>query len=510
MPVQEISERSEMDQHLAALLTNSAAVRAVAEAVECTLGPKGLDCMLVDELGSLLVTNDGVTILRNMDITHPAAKILIGAAEHQEAQVGDGTTTVTVLASALITEAVNQAVKGVPVVKLIEGIQAGVAKALEYLSTAAIRLDDLYSNILDDVARVAGRGYDDLSRMITQAARLLGPAKLSDPGFFLANQVITLEGSFSQLIRGTIIDREPLNQSMPRQITGAKIIILDDALEVPRFEQAIGTESGFQRELEYQAELNENVRKLADLGVSAIFTDRAISDQVEDLLTDLGVMAVQRVSRNEWYRLAELTGARPIKRSSLFRPPAELTGVIGYAGEIFVDEKFKQIRVLGTNEQSFITLIAGGPTPEIVSEKERIIKDASSAVQAAWTGGVVPGGGSVELAIARRLSQFQLRGMANYGFQCVIEALKRPMTQICLNAGFNPLEKIEEVLAHTGSFDTYAYGVNCDTGAVEDVTAAGIWDPYAVKYHAIKTAGEVCESILRITTIIKMKSLGES
>jgi chaperonin GroEL (HSP60 family) len=163
--------------------------------------------------------------------------------------------------------------------------------------------------------------------------------------------------------------------------------------------------------------------------------------------------------------------------------------------------------VLTKGEPSFVTIIIGGSTREIVNERERIARDASAAVQAAWCGGVVPGGGSVELAIARRLAGQQFKGMASFGFQCVIEALKRPMTQICMNAGFNPLEKIEEVLAHTGASITYAYGVNCDTGSVEDVTTAGIWDPYEVKYHAIKTAGKVCEAILRINTIIKMKTM---
>ena len=505
MSVKEVND-TEVAPEFAALISNVGAVRAITEAVQGTLGPKGLDCMLVDQYGGVIITNDGVTILKTMDVNHPAARIVISAAEHQEAQVGDGTTTATIIAGALVVEGANQVLKGVPVIKVIEGIKLGIAKALELLAESVVSVADLDSGVLEQIALVAGRGHRDLAGLVTQAARILGIERLRQPGFRLADQVIAIEGATSGLIRGTLIDREPLNKAMPRQVTNARILILDDALEpFPFNSEAMSTEAGFNRQAQSEQELLQNLHKLADLGVKAVFTDRGISDQAEELLTDLNIIGVQSVVMHQWRRLAELSGARPLKRASLAKPPAELAGLTGEVAAIQVDETYKQLKVLSKPDQKYITILVGAYTKEVVGERERIAKDAAAAVQAAWQAGVVPGGGSVELGIARRLELEPLRGMTSYGYNCVVEALKRPMTQICLNAGFNPLEKIEAVLARQTDEDSDRIGVNCDDGSLADLAAMGIWDPYWVKYYAILSASEVCEAILRINTIIKMR-----
>jgi Chaperonin GroEL (HSP60 family) len=506
MSVQELNGCSEVDQNLTALITNSGAIRAVTEAVQGTLGPKGLDCMMVDPYGGILITNDGVTILKTMDINHPAARILISAAEHQENQVGDGTTTATIIAGTLIAEGVNQIIKGVPVIKVIEGIQLGVQQALVFLKEAVVHIEGLTSPILQRTALIAARGHQELAELVVKAARIVGPECLMTDGFKLADQIIALEDTESALIQGTIINREPINREMPRKVSGARIMILDDALEPLKIDsEALTTEAGFSHHLHKEQELTANIHKLADLGVSAIFTDRSICDLAEDLLTDLGIIGVQGVCADEWRRLAEMTGARPVKKSSLSKPPEELQELLGEVAQIVVDDRFKQIRILCKPDRNFITIIVGAYTKEVVGERERIARDAASAVQAAWHGGVVPGGGSVEISIARKLGNLPLGNMNSYGFNCVIEALKRPLIQICSNAGFNPLQKVNEVLAMQEQQDSNAIGVNCETGAIDDLTKYGIWDPYLVKYQAIQTAGEVGEAILRINMIIKMK-----
>jgi chaperonin GroEL (HSP60 family) len=265
------------------------------------------------------------------------------------------------------------------------------------------------------------------------------------------------------------------------------------------------SEAGFEQYRCNQAELLSNLTKLVDLGVKAIFTDRGIADAVEDLLTDAGIMGVQRVSRHEWLRLAQMSGARPVKRTTLAKPAIELAKMLGEAAVITVDEQYQQLWVLGKDEQKFVTLVVGAATHTVAEERERIAKDAAAAVQAAWCGGVVPGGGSAELSLARHLHSYRREGMTSYGVNCVVEALKKPMTQICVNAGFNPLEKIEAALARLEREKQFGYGVNCENGAIEDLSATGIWDPCFVKYFAIKSAGEISEAVLRIKTIIKMK-----
>jgi chaperonin GroEL (HSP60 family) len=506
MPVQD-DHHSEVDQHLAALITNAGAIRAVTETVEGTLGPKGLDCMLIDPYGSLIITNDGVAILRAMDIRHPAARVLIGAAEQQDEQVGDGTTTATVIAGSLIAEGANQVAKGVPAIKVVEGIRIGIAKALELLKETADPLPDLQSPVLEQLALIAARENREIAELAVSAARIVGAEKLLDPGFKLAEQIIALEGPESGLITGTIINREPLNKEAPRRVAPAKILILDDALEPERVDnEALRSEAGFEQQLHNQRVFESNLEKLTLLGVNAIFTDRGISDRAEDWLTEAGILAVPRVFGNEWRRLAVMCGARPVKRSSLTRSVEDLGKVTGSAAAVEWDQKYRQIRVTANPSQNFVTMVIGAATRTVAEERERVARDAAAAVQAAWRGGVVPGGGATELGIAVRLKQITVPGMAGYGVACVGEALQRPMAQICSNAGFNPLEKIAAVTARQTEEGNFRYGVNCETGAVEDMAAAGVWDPYYVKYYAIKSAGEIGEAILRINTMIKMKA----
>lgn len=506
MTVNQKLERPGVNQPLTALTTNAEAVRALAHIVAGTFGPKGLDCMLVGEDGEIIITNDGATILKTIDTTHPVARIFINAIQLQEEKVGDGTTTVSLLAEALITEGVNQVLKGVPVIKVIDGIKLGVDNALRILAEAKIPIERVDSPLLEQIALISARGRHELADLVIKAARTLGNEYLSKPGFRLADQIVAYEGGPTELIYGTIINREPLNKGMPRRVDDCKILIIDDALEPIKVDfQALGTEAGFNRQLHNQELLRESINQLARMGLKAVFSDRGISDQVESYLADLGIIGVQGVPRHEWERLAVFTGARPIKRDSLLKTAAEMEVLFGKAAAVIVDEDCRNIKVLGYPDQKMVTLLVGAYTKEITEEKERIVKDAAGAVQAAWCGGVVPGGGSVELGIARLLNEKMPLDLNRYGYACVIEALKRPIAQICSNAGFDTMEKLTQVLIAQEKTGSLGIGVNCETGKVEDLFQSGVCDPYLVKYHALQSAGEVVEGILRISTIVKMK-----
>lgn len=500
-------ESSEPNRYLTALVTNSEAIRSLTRIVADTFGPKGLDCMLVGDDGEVIITNDGATILNAVDTTHPIARILVDAVRLQDDKVGDGTTTVSILAESMITEGVNRILKGVPVVKVIEGIKRGIDSALAVLEKVRIPVERLDAPLLEQVALISARGHQDLAGLVFEAIQILGEDYLTKPGFKLADQVLAFEGSSTELIQGTIVNREPLNRGMPLRIDDAKILIVDDALEPVKIDyQALGTEAGFNRQLHNQELLRESIDHLAEMGVKGIFVDRGISDQAESHLTDLAMLGVQGVPRLEWERLAELTGARPVKREDLLKPPEELEPVLGKAAAIIVDQDSKNIRVLGFPDQKMVTLLVGAYSKEVLAEKERIIKDAAGAIQAAWSGGVVAGGGSVELGIARVLEQKAPLDLERYGYACVVEALKRPIAQICANAGYNSLEKLAEVLSRQEEANSFNFGVNCETGEVEDLIQNGICDPFLVKYHALKSAGEVAVAVLRINTIVKMKN----
>ncbi|AVX20003.1 MAG: TCP-1/cpn60 chaperonin family protein [Bacillota bacterium] len=505
---QQAVQATEVDEKLAALMTNANAIRAIAAAVEGTLGPKGLDTMLVDKFGDVVITNDGVTILTLMEANHPAARLLINVAKAQQAEIGDGTTTATVMAGALVAEGVNQVVRGVPVTRVIEGIRIGVRGALEFIEQQARPVRSLKDPLLYRIAYIAGRENEDIARLVVDAARLVGIKKLKEPGFKLADTIVAEEGADNQVFSGVIINKEPMNDEMPRDLRDAKVLIIDDALEPEELEdEALATEAGFNRYMELQQEFKDNVRKIVDLGVGLVIVDRGVEAWAEETLTDAGVMVLQRVSNKELRKAAEHTGARPIKRTGLKRSPEELVRYLGQAKWVLADERLEHVRILGGAGKPMATVLVGAATEEVVGERERIAKDAASSVQAAVCGGVVAGGGSLELAAARQVEKLRenTRGMAAYGIDCVVAALKRPLAQIVENAGFNSLEKLGDVVAAQAEKGNNALAIDCDSGQVVDMWELGVVDPALVKLHALRAAGEVAEAILRIDTIIRKK-----
>lgn len=505
---QQATTGSEVNERLAALVSNANAVRAIAAAIEGTLGPKGLDTMLVDRFGEVVITNDGVTILTTMEATHPAARMVINVAKAQEEEVGDGTTTTTVMAGAMVGVGLEQVLKGVPVARVIEGLRQGVRHAIEAMREQALPLGDLEDPRFRAVALVAGRGHEDIAELVITAARLVGKEELLKPAFKLAEIVVAEEGAENQVFEGVIISKERMNRQMPERLTEVKVLVVDDALEPEEVEEeALGTEAGFKRYLALQEEFKANVRRLPEMGVGLVLVDRGVADAAEEILTDAGVMVVQRVLQKELRRAAEHTGARMIKRTGLKKEPAELARYLGRAGEVYNDERLEQVWIRAGGGKPMATIVVGAATAEVVGERERIAKDAAAAVQAAVRGGVVPGGGACELAVAREVEKMRgrVRGMAAYGVDCVVEALKRPLAQIVANAGFNPLEKIGDVIAAQVARRKNSLGVDCDTGEVKDMLQAGVLDPALVKIHALKAAGEIAEAILRIDTIIRKR-----
>jgi chaperonin GroEL (HSP60 family) len=498
----------EVDEKLAALITNSNAIRAVATAVEGTIGPKGLDIMLVDRFGEVTITNDGVTILKQMDVNHPAAKILINIAKAQQEEVGDGTTTATLMAGTMVSEGVGQILRGVPVARVIEGIKIGINKAQETLDSKIIPVKDIDDPNLKSIALIAGRENQDIAELVTEAAKLVGEEKLKDKNFKLKDIIMSRAGAENEVFLGLIIDKEKMNSQMPEELSDPRVLLIDDALEPEEVApEALRTEAGFARYLEMKEEFKENLKKIVELKINLVLVDKGINDEADEILTDAGIIALERVSRKDMEKVSEHTGARIIKRLGLKKPVEEMQSYIGHADRVYEDEKLKQLRIVGGKGTPMATVMVGAATEEIVGERERIAKDAASSLQAAVLYGMVPGGGAVEIAMSRELEKERNRtkGMAAYGIDCVISALKRPLAQIVYNSGYNPLEKVEEVIYTQTEKSIGSIGINCDNGQLADMVELGVLDPAKVKSYALKAAGEVSEAILRINTIIKKR-----
>ena len=488
---------------------NNNAVRAVMTAVESTIGPKGLDTMLVDQFGNVVITNDGVTILNMMEVNHPVARMLIHSINAQQEEVGDGTTTAALMAGEMVVHGLEQVTKGVPVAQVLTGLRYGVKEACRLMEKEAVLVGSLDTGQLYNIAYVAGREDTSIAKLIMEGAALIGQEKLLDTGFRFSQRVQAVEGADSEVVNGVFVTKERLTRQMPLSLEGnLKIMVLDDALEPEELNHsAMATESGFQQYLILKEQFKTNIQKLIETGVQAVFVDRGADDAAVELLEEAGVLVVARLPHKELVDLAEHCGAKLLKRSSLQKPAEELEKYFGSAQSIIGNEKLHHIKVLGGGGKAMATILVGATTGEVVGEKERIAKDAAASVQSALQRGLVSGGGAAELAVARQLEQSKnaLSGMAVFGADCVIAALKKPFMHIVANAGFNPLEKLGDVHKAQELQQNSHLSINCDTGRIDDMYIAGVVDPLYVKLHGLKTAGEVAEAILRINIIVKKK-----
>lgn len=497
------------DDHRSAVRSNASAVQTIASAVEGTLGPKGLDCMLVDRFGGVTITNDGSTILSRIDATHPASRLLIHAAAAQDEEVGDGTTTATVLAAALVDEGANHILRGVPPTKIIEGIKAGVGAAIAWMKQSAVAVRGIDDPLVAAAALIAARGDRALAELAAEAAALIPEEKLlRDPSFRLAARVVAKVGAESGVLEGLVIDKQRMNRQMPREVCEAAVLVIADALEPEKVDdEALATEAGFRRQMALREEFEQQIGVLLDFGVRCVFVERRVDEIAEELLTEAGVMVLRRMSRRDLAEVVDHCGARPIMRSGLRRPREEIAQALGWAECTSEDERLGHIRLTGGRGQPTATILVGAGTAEVRDERERIARDAAAAVQAVLRGGVLPGGGAAEIGAIEAVTGARetVAGLATYGVDAVLAALRRPLAQIAANAGFNPLEKVEEALAAQVETGSRGLGIDCDTGAVTDMMEAGVVDPAAVKTSALMTAAEIAEAILRISVVIRMK-----
>lgn len=491
------------------LLNNANAARVISQAVEGTIGPRGLDVMMVDRFGDVVITNDGVTILNLMEVSHPAAQMIINTARSQQKEVGDGTTTTTILAGAMIAEGCAQVLKGVPVTRIVEGIRLGTAACLQWIEEITRPVNKLDDPELAAIARIAGRGEEELARQIIEGAKILGKETLLDSEYKYADAIYAREAAENRVFRGVVLNKQPVNREMPRQLQEPSILVIDDALAPEEVNvEVLKTEAGFQYFRKSREDYHNNLMRLGQLGVKLIVVDRGIDDTAEELLTDANIMVLQRVSSREIERLCRHTGARKVKRSALNRDPDSLKAYLGRAERIEVDEKLEGTMIFNGHGESQVTVLVGAATTEIVDERERMARDAAAAVQAALKGGVVPGGGATEVWLSSRLEDLarEQEGMISYGILCVKEALTRTFLCMAANAGFNPLEKLGDITAMQRKHGAHSISFDVNTGQPVDMLELHVLDPALVKSHAIQAAGEVAAAILRIETVIKMKN----
>jgi thermosome len=511
-PLIVLSEDSQRTSGKDAQSMNITAGKAVAEAVRTTLGPKGMDKMLVDSTGEVVVTNDGVTILKEMDIEHPAANMIVEVAETQETEVGDGTTTSVVVAGELLSEAEDLLEQDIHATTLAQGYRQAAQQAKEFLDDAAIDVSADDTEELEEIAATAmtGKGAENakdvLSGLVVRAVQSVADDDSVDTDNVKVEKVTGGAIENSELIEGVIVDKERVSENMPYGVEDAKIALVDDGLEVQETE--IDTEVNvtdpdqLQEFLDQEEEqLKEMVDSLKAAGANVVFTDGGIDDMAQHYLAKEGIIAVRRTKSDDFTRLSRATGATPV--SNVNDIEADDLGDAGSVAQkdIGGDER---IFVEDVEEAKSVTLVLRGGTEHVVDEVERAIEDSLGVVRVTLEDGkVLPGGGAPETELAMELRDFadSVGGREQLAVEAFADALEVIPRTLAENAGHDPIDSLVDLRSQHDGGDTGA-GLDAYSGDIVNMSDDGVVEPLRVKTQAIESATEAATMILRIDDVI--------
>lgn len=480
-----------------ALESNSNAVMAVADTVRTTLGPKGLDKLLIDQAMNRHVSNDGVTILLSLKAIHPVARMIVEIAERQEQLVGDGTTTAVVMAAEMIKEG-KRLVKelGVHPTKVVEGIESGVKHSCQLLVREAkkISLNDIALEQIVKTSLSSKMDGQKLSPLVILALRSVGKNALYNQSFDFDKSIMVIRRTNmdDRVVNGIILERKRMDPEMPLEIKDARVMIVKLDLK-PVKESWLKENSKYEEILHME---NDRVTKSKEI-VDAILATGAntiliaspeVDEFVENFFVSRKVFAV-RISTEEIEYLSRYTGAKPIRMIEDLKKP----GILGQADRIYEEESNGVIYLENGSGRNIVTMIVSGTTKETSLERWRAAIDGVNAAEAALNNGVVAGGGAAELHLIEKVKNLRLKGLEQVGLEVVTSALESIMRQILTNAGFNGLEKVMAAKASSDDF-----GIDIDTGETVDMWKKGVLDPLLVKTMALEAAGEIAKSVLRI------------
>jgi len=521
-PILILKEGTERSRGRDARDANIQAARIVAEVVKSSLGPKGMDKMLVDSFGDVTITNDGATMLKEMDIQHPAAKMMVEVSQTQDDEVGDGTTSVVVLTGELLGKAVELMGRKIHPTIVIDGYKDAMAQALQILEDIAIKVDHKDREMLKKVAstsmasKLVSGHSGHLSEISVDA--IVQVAEETDGGCEVDMDMVKVEkkpgGSLtdSRLIRGLIIDKEVVHADMPKLILDARIGLLDSAMEVEKTEFdakiQIETPEEMQAYIEHEEQmLRDMVRGVKEVGVTVLLCQKGIDDTVQHFLAREGILAARRLKKSDMEALAKATEAKIVTSVD------KLSGEdIGYAARVeerkIGDDKLLFIE--GCRNPKALSVLLRGGSERIVDEAERSLHDALSVVcDVVREPKVVAGGGAPEIEVARRLRRHAegLAGRERLAVLAFAESIEVIPATLAENAGMDPIDAISEMQSRHERGEAWV-GVNALDGIVTDMAALDVYEPLQVKAQAIKSATEASTMLLKIDDIIaasKMK-----
>ena len=518
-----LKEGTKRERGKGAQFNNIAAAKAVADAVRSTLGPRGMDKMLVDSLGDVVITNDGVTILKEIDIEHPAAKMLVEVAKTQDAEAGDGTTTAVILAGELLKKAEDLIEQNIHPTVIASGYRQAAEKARDVLERVSTKVSIKDVEILREVAitamqsKSASGQKEHLADIAVKAATTVAEEQASGRYFVDEDniQIVKKQGGSiadTELVEGIIVDKERVHPGMPGQVDNARVALVDAALEVKKTEIDAKIEITDPSQLQAFLSEEENllkgmVDKVKRSGATVLFCQKGIDDLAQHYLSKEGIYAVRRVKKSDMEKLAKATGGKIATKLD------ELTkDDLGNAKLVFEKK-------IGDDEMTFVTgcknpkavsiLIRGG-TEHVVDEVERSLEDAVSvAAVTIEDGKIIYGGGAAATEIAFGLRDFAstIGGREQIAIEAFADAIEVIPRTLAENAGLDPIDTLIELRKeHKRGGKTF--GVDVFTGKITDMKKNKVIEPIRVGTQAISSATDAAVMILRIDDVIAAKSGG--
>jgi archaeal chaperonin len=495
---------------------NIMAGKVLAETVRTTLGPKGMDKMLVDGMGDIVVTNDGVTILKEMDIEHPAAKMLVEVAKTQEDEVGDGTTTAVIIAGELLKKAEDLLDQEIHPTTLVMGYRKAAAKAQEILNQ--ITIDASGRETLQMVAMTAmtGKGTEKarepLAELVVDAVLQVEEDGKVDSDQINIHRIQGATVHDSQIVNGVVIDKSRAVNAMPKDIQNAQIALLKYPIEVKDLETdakiKLTDPSQMQAFIEQEEQMvKDMVDKVVASGADVIFCQKGIDDLAQHLLAKAGILAAKRVRKSDMERIGKATGAQLVTNIE------ELSSEeLGHAGHVYEKKIFDEILIFveECEDPKAVSIILRGSTRHVAEEVERAVDDAIGVVSATVEDGqVVAGGGAPEIAIAKGLKEYAdtISGREQLAIAAFAEALEIVPKTLAENAGIDQIDALVDLRA--AHEDNFYMGLDVFKRDVTNMKDAQVIEPKRVKKQAIQSAAEAAEMILRIDDMIASTGAGK-
>ncbi len=495
---------------------NIMAAKVIAESVKTSLGPKGMDKMLVDGFGDVTITNDGATILKEMEVQHPAAKMMVEVAKTQDDEVGDGTTTSVVVAGELLKKAEELIDQNIHPTVIVDGYRDASSKALEILDAIAVKIDPSDKASLRKVAEVslASKILSEYKNEMAELAvnAILQVAEKTNEGFRVDIEDVKVEKkpgealTDTSLIKGIVLDKEVVHPGMPKRIEQAKIALVDAPLEVEKteFDAKINIENPEQMKSfldEEEKMLKTMVDNVVESGANVLLCEKGIDDVAQHYLAKAGILAVRRVKQSDMEKLTKATGGRVVSNLD------DLKSVDLGNAQLVEERKVaddKMVFVEGCKNPKAVTILVRGGSERLVDEAERSIHDALCVVRdVVRDPRVVGGGGAPEAEIARRLREYsqKLSGKEQLAVIAFADALEVVPTALAENAGLDPIDIMVQLRADHEKGHLWS-GVDLIDGKTADLKEKGVLEPLSVKMQVIKSAAEAAGMILKIDDVI--------